>query len=410
MYPFISIGKAMQQRGHRVTFLAPAVHEDIVQGAGLAFHALGSREDYLALINDPDLWDSQKSFATLWRGMLGNLKEIPTFIDSLPADEHCLLLTHPFALPAAALARARRPDLPIVGAYVAPANMRTVHDPLTIGPIRVPRWLPVSWRRWIWQRIDAKLIDPIAVPDLNAERARKGFKPVAHVIEHMHTVADLSLTLFPSWYAKDQPDWPQPRHGGDFPLYDPKPGQALSAEVQRFLAKGDAPIVFTPGTGHKHGSRYFVHALDAVTRLGRRAIFLTPFREQLPSTLSGAVLWQSYVPLPALLPRAAAIVHHGGVGTTAEAMRAGIPQVVVPLAHDQFDNGARVEALGVGRSIRAARASGPGLKSALASLLSSSSVSVQCKDVAMRLAATPNAAATCEAIEGALIARRRNPS
>ena len=171
----------------------------------------------------------------------------------------------------------------------------------------------MSWRRWIWNGIDAKLIDRIAVPDLNKERQRKGLEPVAHLVERMHTVADLSLTLFPSWFAKDQPDWPQPRHSGEFPLFDPHPEHELSDEIRQFLANGDAPTIFTSGTGHKHGSAYFSRALDAVTQLGRRAIFLTPFQKQLPTALPGEVLWQSYVPLRRLLVQAAAIVHHGDI-------------------------------------------------------------------------------------------------
>ena len=403
MYPFISLAQAMKLRGHRISFLAPAVHEDLVRSAGLAFHPLGSREDYLALVNNPDIWDSQKAFAALWRGTLGNLKQIPAFIQSLPAEEPCLLLTHPFALPAAALAKAARRDMPIVGAYVAPANMRTVHDPLTIGPFRLPSWLPMNWRRWAWRRIDARFADPVARADLNLERRLKGLDAVVHVVEHMHTVADLSLTLFPSWFAQDQPDWPRPRRSGEFPLYDPNPGQQLPEEVERFLAAGDAPIVFTPGTGHKHARSYFVHALDAARRLGRRAIFLTPYPEQLPSIApNSGILWQPYVPMRRLLVRAAAIVHHGGVGTVAEALRAGIPQVIVPLAHDQFDNGARVEALGVGRSIKAGRATGPALKTVLASLLSSNTASAQCKIAAERLRETPDWNAICEAMEALL--------
>jgi len=126
--------------------------------------------------------------------------------------------------------------------------------------------------------------------------------------------------------------------------------------------------------------------------------------------LPAGVLWQSHVPLRGLLARAAAIVHHGGVGTTAEAMRAGLPQVLVPFAHDQFDNAARVEALGVGRSIGAARASGPILASALAALLSSRPVAERCAAVAAQLAKAPDIDALCEAIERAGSARRTPPA
>ena len=98
--------------------------------------------------------------------------------------------------------------------------------------------------------------------------------------------------------------------------------------------------------------------MQAAQRLGRRAVLLTPHREQVPASLPPDMLWLPYVPLRTLLPRAAALVHHGGIGTTAEALRAGVPQVIVPLAYDQFDNAARVEALAAG-AMRA-RAAPPG--------------------------------------------------
>lgn len=411
MHPFIGIAVALQRRGHRVTFLTTAVHEEVVREAGLVFHPLGRREDHLALVDDPDVWHPRKAFATLWRGMLGDLlREVPAFVSALSCDDSLLLLAHPLLLPAAGLARATHPGAVIVGAYLAPANLRTVHDPLTIGPLRIPAWMPVGMRRWIWRRIDTGLIDPVALADLNAQRHRHGLAPVAHLIGHLHDVPDLSLTLFPPWFAATAPDWPQPLHAGTFPLHEPQPGRPLPDALERFLAEGDAPVVFTPGTGHRHAKVYFVRALDATLRLGRRAVFLTPFGEQVPASLPAGVLWQSHVPLRGLLARAAAIVHHGGVGTTAEAMRAGLPQVLVPFAHDQFDNAARVEALGVGRSIGAARASGPILASALAALLSSRPVAERCAAVAAQLAKAPDIDALCEAIERAGSARRTPPA
>src|SRR5262249_22764637 len=150
--------------------------------------------------------------------------------------------------------------------------------------------------------------------------------------------------LFPPWYCPAQPDWPPSMEAGAFPLYDPGPEVALDDELQDFLhAGGEAarPVVFTPGSGNRQAAAYFERALAATRRLGRRAIFLTPHRAQVPAQLPQDVLWHPYVPLRQLLPRVAALVHHGGIGTTAEALRAGVPQLVIPLAFDQFDNGAR---------------------------------------------------------------------
>lgn len=399
VHPFIAVALALQRRGHIVSVLFPAVHESLASRAGLSFHPLGSRDDYLAAVDDPDLWDARKGFGVVWRSLRNGLQRLPAFIASLPSAQRCVVLAHPLALPAAALAQADRPDLKIIAVYLAPANLRTCHDPLTIGPLRIPHWMPLWLRRWVWRRVDARIIDPVSVPDLNAARQARGLAPVAHLIEHLHSVADLAVTLFPTWFAKPQIDWPQPLHHGDFPLYDPTPQSALPEELVRFLAAGEAPIVFTPGTGNHHAGAYFAHALQAMTQLNRRAIFLSRHREQKPLALPQTVLWQDEAPLHALLPQVAALVHHGGIGTTAEALRAGVPQLVVPLAHDQFDNAARIEALGVGFMLANRKLNAGTLQRSLQALLSSIALRERCATTALRFALPQDNEALCCAIE-----------
>ncbi len=401
IYPFVALALALEQRGHCVSVLFPMAYEAVAKQAGLRFHPIGSREDYFAALNDPDLWDARKGFAVVWRSIRDGLQRIPEFIAALPTDQRCVLLVHPLALPAAALARASRSDLRIVAVYLAPANLRTCHDPLTIGPLRIPRWIPLRLRRWVWRRIDAQIVDPVSLPDLNSARLVKGLAPVTHLVDHMHSVADHSVTLFPAWFAKPQPDWPRPLHDGEFPLYDPHPKTVLSDALARFLSFGEAPIVFTPGTGHRHSCAYFAQALLVVTRLNRRAIFLSRYREQCPEVLPRHVLWQDETPLHALLPRVSVLVHHGGIGTLAEALRAGVPQLVVPFAHDQFDNAARIEALGVGITLPGRKLNAGSLHRSLAALLMSSRIRDQCRAVALRFSLTRDNNALYEVLESA---------
>jgi len=353
LYPFLRIARDLIARGRRVTLLAPAVHAEAVQRAGVPFHRLGTEEEYRAALEHPDVWHPRKGFRVLWEGLRGNVDVLPTFVASLPAGEPLAMLAHPLALLGASLARTRRPDLRIVGAWLAPANLRTVHDPMTFGPLPMPRWVPPAWRQWLWRRVDAGVVDPVTLPDINAAHARYGLPPASHFIDLLQSIADANLTLFPPWFAPTPPDWPRPLAEGVFPLYDPHGAAALPDELERFLAVGDAPVVLTPGSGNRQARQWLARALAGTRRLGRRAVLLTPHRAQVPASLPADALWLPYVPLAALLPRAAALVHHGGVGTTAEALRAGVPQVVVPLAYDQFDNAARVTALQAG-----ARASG----------------------------------------------------
>lgn len=379
LFPFMRVALALREAGHRVSMLGPVQHAPFVEPTGLAFHGLPADE---AVLDHPDLWHPTRGLAVVWRATRPAMGQIPAFVAALPRDQRIVLLAHPLALPEADLCRAQRPGLKVAAIYLAPSNLPTVHDPLMLGPYPVPRWVPLGARRWLWRRIGKALIDPVSLPDVNAARASHGLAPVASLIEHIVQVPDLSVTLFPEWFAPTQPDWPQPLARAGFPLFDPSPQAELSPQVARFLEEGPKPVVFTPGTGNRQAAHYFRCALDACARRGLRAILLTPHREQLPAQLPTPVLWQDYVPLRALLPHVAALVHHGGIGTTAEALRAGTPQLVVPLAHDQFDNAARVSRLGVAASLRAARLTSRRLEERLEELVENKDVDDACRKVA----------------------------
>ncbi len=372
-----------------MTLLGVEVHAAMIARAGVPFHALGTAAQYHATLGHPDVWHPRKGFPVLWAGMRDSVDAIPDYIAALPADAPLVMLAHPLALCGAALARSRRPGLRVVSGWLAPAALRSVRDPMMFGPLRVPRWMPLSWRMKLWRFADATVLDKTTVADINAAHARYGLAPVRHFIDHLESVADAHLTLFPRWFAATPPDWPRPLSEGAFALYDPDPSDAPSPELAAFLDAGAPPIVLTPGSGNAQAQRWLARAVEAVRRLGRRAIVLTPHRAQVPADLPPGMLWQPYVPLRALLPRAAAIVHHGGVGTTAEALRAGVPQVVVPLAYDQFDNGARVAALSAGCALAggAAGARPRALARALARLLSSPDIAAGCARTAALAAA-----------------------
>jgi rhamnosyltransferase subunit B len=352
LYPFLRIAHDLLARGHRVTLVGMQAHAAAVASAGVPFHGLGTEAEYRATLDHPDVWHPRKGFGVLWAGMRGRLDALPDYIATLPADEPLVLLAHPLALIGAALARARRPGMRVVAAWLAPANLRSVHDPLTIGPLRIPRWLPLAARRWLWARVDAGIVDLVAVPDIDAAHARYGLAPVRHFVAHLQEVPAAHLTLFPRWFAPTPPDWPRPLCEGVFPLHDPYGQAPLPPVLEQFLRDGSPPLILTPGSGNRQAARWLARATQAAQRLGRRAVLLTPHQEQVPTPLPPGMLWLPYVALRTLLPRCAALVHHGGIGSTAEALRAGVPQVIVPLAYDQFDNAARVEALGAGAMVR----------------------------------------------------------
>lgn len=400
LFPYLALALNLRARGHRVSFLGPDQHGPYVIPTGLPFTGLPADE---AVLRDPDLWHATRGFGVVWRATRPAMARIVPFMAALPPDEPVVLLVHPLALPEADLCRAARPALRIATAYLAPANIATVYDPLLVGPWRVPGWVPHAARRAFWRWAVRRYIDPVALADVNAARRSAGLAPVATLMDWIAAVPDLSLTLFPEWFAPTQPDWPRPMVRGDFPLYDPNAAAtlspALAPALADFLAAGPVPLVFTHGTGNTQADAYFRAARDAALQLGRRAIFLTPHRAQVPGNLPPSILWQDYVPLRQLLPHAALLAHHGGIGTTAEALRAGTPQLVVPLAHDQFDNAARVVALGVGASLPAQRVDAARLARSLDGLLRTPRLDERTRAVAARFGGGPAMDRLCAALE-----------
>jgi UDP:flavonoid glycosyltransferase YjiC (YdhE family) len=185
--------------------------------------------------------------------------------------------------------------------------------------------------------------------ELNRLRKTLGLPPVRRLFRWWLS-PQLAIGLFPAWYAARQPDWPPPLRLAGFGRFDGDEGP-LPEDVAAFLRAGPPPVAFTLGTGMVHAADFFRTAAAACGALGTRGLLLTKYPHLLPPRLPAGVRHCRFAPFRKLLPGCAAVVHHGGVGTTAAALEAGCPQVIAPLAWDQPDNAARVAALGVGTTL-----------------------------------------------------------
>src|SRR5262249_15866724 len=152
------------------------------------------------------------------------------------------------------------------------------------------------------------------------------------------------LALFSRLLGDKQLDWPPQTVITGFPFYDQDGDAGMPAELAAFLDAGPPPIVFTLGSSAVQDAGLFYEPTIAPARqLGRRAVLLVgKDSSNRPASLPEGMLAVDYAPFSELFPQAAAIVHQGGVGTTAQAMRSGRPMLVMPYAHDQPDNAARI--------------------------------------------------------------------
>jgi UDP:flavonoid glycosyltransferase YjiC (YdhE family) len=133
------------------------------------------------------------------------------------------------------------------------------------------------------------------------------------------------------------------------------------------------------------GQRFFHSAAQACALLGRRGVLLTRYPEQLPAKLPAGVIHCDYAPFSQLLRRATCLVHHGGIGSTSQALAAGIPQLIMPMAHDQYDNAARIQRLGLGMTLATTRFTPRRLARQLSKLLENHTIVHNARTAATRL-------------------------
>ena len=183
-------------------------------------------------------------------------------------------------------------------------------------------------------------------------RARHGLPPGGNPLIEGQYSPHLNLALFSRVMAEPQPDWPARTRVTGFVFYN-GPAALAARSSRRFSTAGPPPVVFTLGSSAVGAAGRFYHeSAAAAARLGVRAVLLTGgFAANQPARVPDGVLLVDRAPHQLLFPRARAVVHQGGAGTTAQALRAGCPMLVVPHSHDQPDNAYRVTRLGVARTL-----------------------------------------------------------
>lgn len=379
MHPFFAIGRELARRGHGIVVCTNDVYRAPVERLGFRFVSTGTAQEYEANTSNPDMWSSSKARVTAWKEIvvprlrpLHDLLERQVQGDTLIV---CGLLT-------AAFARAvqERRGVPLLTAVLSPQVFFSAKSPAKGLP--VPPWLPYPLRAGLLRGLDFA-IDSVMAPDLNRFRAELGLAPVNRIRSRRVFSPQGTLGLFPEWYAPRQSDWAENLSLTGFPLFD-EGGHAADPVLEQFLAAGAPPLVFTAGTGMRHAHAFFAAAVELLRRLGRRGVLLSKSAQQIPADLPPQVLYREYAPMNTLLPRSAALVHHGGIGSTAEALAAGIPQLVVPYAYDQFDNGERLRRLGCGLSLKALTEL-DAAQAALTRLLDSDSVRQACRNWQARM-------------------------
>jgi UDP:flavonoid glycosyltransferase YjiC (YdhE family) len=392
---------ALRELGHRPILATAEFYRAFIESLGFEFHAVGPMIDpdnraLIARVLDPV------------RGSDALLKDI--LMPSVHADYAALdraahdadaMVTHPITFAAPIVAEARR--LPWVSTVLAPMSFFSATDVPVLAPApflahlgRLGPWYGRMMAAFA-RRQTRSWMKPVF--DLRREL---GLPPGEHPLFEGQFSPTLTLALFSRVLAEPQPDWPPNVHVTGFIFYNGP--DVLTPELGEFLNAGRPPVVFTLGSSAVAvAGRFYEESIEAVRRLGVRAVLLTGgLAENQPrGALPADVMLIDRAPHQLLFPRASAIVHQGGAGTLGQALRAGKPMLVVPHAHDQPDNAARVVRLGVARAILPRQYRGARVAKELERLLSDNSVSARAADCGKVVVSEGGAAAAAAAIQHA---------
>jgi rhamnosyltransferase subunit B len=400
--PFIAVGRALRQRGQRTLLLVNPHFKDAVTAAGLEFLPLGREAEHRNLERENVRYMLRPGSAHhyLWQRLV--LPNAALLVEALAeiarTDPPDIVFHHAASFGARWICE--RHAIPCATAALSPLAWMSCKD----GSVHARAFVqesPPEWLLWLQLRLARPLFRRTIDPGLNAIRGRFGFPPRRDLFFDQVLGGGANLGLWSRAFRGPMPDDPPNARICGFAWFD-RGHQVEHAdhEIARFLDEGEPPIVFTMGTTViALAGNFYAHAAAACRRLGRRGLLLTGSAENAPRRLPPGVRAFTYAPFSTVLPRGCAIVHHGGIGTTAQALRSGKPTVVIPCAYDQFDNAARAKRLGVSVTLKRPRVSPITLASALRRVLESPRVVARARELGDNLAREDGATAAADMIE-----------
>ncbi len=375
--PGLTIARELSKRGHQATILTNPFFQADAEKSGLAFLPAGEVADYERLTRHPDLWKPMRGTAfLLGEAGFGRMTQ-----EMLTATQTWMAKRAGGSLGIVASSLAMAPRLlrdqkafPLASLHLSPLVFRSVMDPPVLALGGLIPWIHQRFPRGVRAIADKLLVDPLLEGQLGFLRKSLGLPKITSWMNRWWHSPDLVMALFPEWYSSPKDLPPKTKHF-PFPLAGNE--APMPEDLEAFLQAGTPPVVVTLGSAMAQAGKVFAETAKAALALGRRVVLLTRHPEQLPSIPPEAFVAQ-WAPLGPLFSRSTLVVHHGGIGTTAQAIAAGVPQLILPFAHDQPDNAHILKRHGLGDFHNPHRPHWGRLKSQMQSLMASKEIASVC--------------------------------
>jgi UDP:flavonoid glycosyltransferase YjiC (YdhE family) len=398
VFPFLALGCELQKRGHHVAVMTNPIFKENIGQAGLECIEIGSEAALRAVGQDSRLHRAGNAWklALKW-GAVGTLRQ--TFDVIGKRIEKCdTMLVAPCIAFGSRLA-AEKFRLPLASVVLSPFVVRSVFQSPVIGPMWLDDWVPKGFKRLQFWVADRCVIDPVVKSDISSLRKELGLPLNSRFLHRWCFSDDLTLALFPEFFAPPQPDWPPSLYHTGPVSWDPPSDIQATRGLDRFVDPNRKPIVVLAGSAGPESPTFYQNWMDAANKLGRQLILLERNQSLVPKPLPKHVFHASYFPIDQVLDRSAVIGHGGGVGTTLRSLAAGVPQIVCPKVNDQPDNARRVQRLGVGTVITTPNPGVDEIIDALHRTLNNRTIAANCKTCQARFPEAKPVEKCCDLIE-----------
>lgn len=353
LHPFIALALEMRKRGHDAKICTLEAHRERVEMLGFEFLPLRPNLDPEDRELARELMDTRKGSEKVVKDlMLGNIK--PMFEDLMNATENSDVLI-PGEIVFASHSVAEKRKIKHITTTLAPLSMFSIY-----GENVYPNVVFLKNLNFLGSPFHRILLRGMRTVVGGWLTEYKKFRHEIGLSEDHNPIVDgkfsdlLHLAMFSKVLESPQPDWHSSTVQTGFCFYDGQKDLGKMPEgLAEFLEADEPPIVFTLGSAAVMDARdFFEQSIEAAKILKRRAVLIYGVFNEKPKGLDDERIGVDYAPYSLVFPRAACVVHQGGVGTTAQVLRAGVPHLIMPYSHDQPDNAERCRRLGVAEMIQ----------------------------------------------------------
>ncbi|MCG8492830.1 MAG: glycosyltransferase [Sneathiellales bacterium] len=352
--PFIALGKGLQDRGHTVTIATSVRFQKVIESHNLSYGFMN--DDLLAILDTQSGRKMIENTSGVFKSILEIIKVIKKIAplqeallaDSLAAAETSepdFILFHPKAFAAPHIAE--KLDIPVMMATLFPMIVPTASRPY----LGFPDLKLGGWYNKLTYAVVSRLMALMTLKHIRKFRLHCHLPPLRK-FDLLRTYNGENITVLHGYSRRvipDPEDWPANAITTGYWFLHEDADWKAPAELTAFLESGPPPVYFGFGSmAGRDPERITKIAVEALERANLRGIFATGWGGLQPKNLPDTILQINQSPHSWLFPKVSVVVHHGGAGTTAAALHAGRPSLILPFFADQPFWGKRVNEIGAG--------------------------------------------------------------